>query len=614
MSEVSASRPHQEYTERLLARRALRDHLANRERLFGNAKVVVFLLAGLAAYLSFGPHYFSAWWLLLPLLVFSALLVVHEKVTRAWVRACRAVMFYERGLARLEDRWQGTGQNDARFLTAEEHHPNAEDLNLFGRDSLFELLCTARTRTGEDTLAAWLKSPAAPAEVRARQAAVAELRSCLDLREDLALLGANVPHGVDFGALVAWGQEPTLLNSRLLRVVLFVLGLLLTGVTLNYIAWHTLATTEEMRAELFARNLILFVTVGTAGGFVLALSGKVKRVVAAVEERDRDLNLLAGVLARLEREHFQCPRLAELRAALDTTGDVPSHRIAQLGNLIDLLNSRKNQMFLPFALLLLWTTQMAFALERWRRQSGPAIRGWLDVVGQIEALCALATFSYENPDDPFPEIVETGPVLEAEELGHPLLPRSRSVRNDLQLGGELRVLLVSGSNMSGKSTMLRTVGINTVLALAGAPVRARRMKVSPLVVGATLRIQDSLMAGQSRFYAELLRVRQVVELSRGSPPLLFLLDEIFHGTNSADRRQGAEAVVCGLVQAGAIGMVTTHDLTLTHIVEVLTPRAANVHFADHIEDGRMVWDYKMRPGVVQNSNAIALMRAVGLEV
>jgi DNA mismatch repair ATPase MutS len=194
------------------------------------------------------------------------------------------------------------------------------------------------------------------------------------------------------------------------------------------------------------------------------------------------------------------------------------------------------------------------------------------------------------------------------------VPLAKCVRNDIRLDEELRVLLVSGSNMSGKSTMLRTVGINTVLALAGAPVRAARLKISPLVVGATLRIQDSLMAGQSRFFAELLRGRQLVDLARGRPPLLFLLDEIFHGTNSADRRHGAEAVVCGLVQSGAIGLVTTHDLSLTHIVEVLAPRAANVHFADHIENGRMVWDYKMRPGVVQNSNAIALMRAVGLDV
>jgi DNA mismatch repair ATPase MutS len=168
--------------------------------------------------------------------------------------------------------------------------------------------------------------------------------------------------------------------------------------------------------------------------------------------------------------------------------------------------------------------------------------------------------------------------------------------------------------MSGKSTFLRTIGINAVLAQAGAPVRAQRLRLSPLAIGATLRIQDSLQQGRSRFYAEVLRVRQVVELTRGPLPLLFLLDEIFAGTNSHDRRQGAEAVVVGLVRAGAIGLVTTHDLSLTHIVESLAPQAANIHFADRFEGGVMTFDYRVHEGVVRHSNALALMRAVGLEV
>lgn len=597
----SPTRPHGEYTRRLEDRRTLRDRLAARERVVGNAKVVVFLLGGVTAYLAFGPHLFTPWLLAVPLVVFSVLLVWHERVVREWGRAWRSAVFYDRGIARLEDRWPGKGQTDTRFLMSEEHHPNAEDLTLFGPGSLFELLCTARTRTGEDTLASWIKAPAAPDEVRSRQAAVAELRPRIDLREDLALLGADVPHGVDLDGLAAWGERPPVLVTFWPRIVALVLGI--AAVT-AFFAWLTGVWELEI---LFGVLLLEF-------GLTAYIGKHVADVVKDVEKRARDLNLLAGVLARLEREKFSSPRLAALRAALDTTGDVASHRIAQLGNLIDLLNSRKNQFFLPFALMLMWTTQMAYAIENWRRRSGPAIRGWLEVVGQIEALSSLATFAYENPGDPFPTILDAGPCLIAEGLGHPLLAPAKCVRNDIHLDDALRVLLVSGSNMSGKSTMLRTVGINTVLALAGAPVRARHMTVSPLVVGATLRIQDSLMDGQSRFMAELLRIRQVVDLSRGKPPLLFLLDEIFHGTNSADRRHGAEAVVVNLVKAGAIGLVTTHDLSLTHIVEVLAPRAANVHFTDHIEDGRPVWDYLMRQGVVQNSNAIALMRAVGLEV
>ena len=190
----------------------------------------------------------------------------------------------------------------------------------------------------------------------------------------------------------------------------------------------------------------------------------------------------------------------------------------------------------------------------------------------------------------------------------------RSVRADLLLADEPRVLIVSGSNMSGKSTLLRTLGVNTVLALSGAPVRARALRLTPLQVGASIRIQDSLQAGASRFYAEITRLRQIVDLTAGALPVLFLLDEILHGTNSHDRRIGAEGLVRGLINRGAIGLVTTHDLALARIADELSPRAANVHFEDHLEEGRMIFDYLLRPGVVQKSNALELMRSVGLEV
>ncbi|HEX8202246.1 MAG TPA: DNA mismatch repair protein MutS, partial [Isosphaeraceae bacterium] len=330
--------------------------------------------------------------------------------------------------------------------------------------------------------------------------------------------------------------------------------------------------------------------------------------------RAHDLTLLAELLGRLEREPVAAPRLRRIWQALDVAGHPPSRQIAHLARLLHLLDARRNQLFAPVGVVLLWTEHLALAIERWRATSGPAIAGWLAAVGEVEALGALAAYAYENPGDCLPELVEGAPLFDAEGFGHPLLPLDRCVRNDLRLGDGLRVLLVSGSNMSGKSTLLRSVGVNVVLALAGAPVRARRLRLSPLAIGATLRIQDSLQAGKSRFYAEITRVRQLVDLAGGSPPLLFLLDELFAGTNSHDRRQGAEAVVRRLIDRGAIGLVTTHDLALAEIVDGLAPRAANVHFEDHLEDGVMTFDYRMRPGVVRHSNALALMRAVGLEV
>ncbi len=612
--------PREEYVARLAARRGRAAALAGRERVLGNARVGVFLAGLLLAWLAFGAKVASAWWLILPGSAFVVLLFAHEAVTRAWRRAARAAEFYEAGVARLDHRWQGKGRQGARFL--DEEHPYAADLDLFGSGSLFELLCTARTLAGEETLASWLRAAAPPDEVRARQEAVAELRPSLDVREELALAAGEVPAGVEFAAVVAWGAAPRVLRPAWLAAVAFALGLTSLVSVAGWLAlvFGVAPSAVPAGAWLEAGGAAVPVTVLLVQGlFALWLMGRVQRVLRVLEKRARDLGLLASLLAQIEKAPFSSKRLRHLQDTLAATaaggrGLAPSRRIARLGALVELLDSRRNQLFAPIAVLLMWGTQIAFAVERWRAGSGAAVGRWLAAVGEFEALCALAAYSYENPSDPFPELVPGGPLYDGEALGHPLLPRATMVANDLLLSSDMRVLVVSGSNMSGKSTYLRTIGINAVLAQAGAPVRAKRLRLSPLAVGATLRIQDSLQEGRSRFYAEVLRVRLVVGLTRGPLPLLFLLDEIFAGTNSHDRRLGAEAVVTGLVRAGAVGLVTTHDLSLTHIADKLKPQAANIHFADRFDDGVMTFDYRVHQGVVRHSNALALMRAVGLEV
>jgi DNA mismatch repair ATPase MutS len=268
----------------------------------------------------------------------------------------------------------------------------------------------------------------------------------------------------------------------------------------------------------------------------------------------------------------------------------------------------------PFLFLLLWSTQVAFAIEAWRRRHNADLRRWMDVVGEFETLCALANYAFENPEYPFAEILEGEIRLDGQELRHPLLPRSQCIANSISLGTELQLMMVSGSNMSGKSTLLRTVGINIVLAQCGAPVCARRLKCSRMTIGATLRVTDSLQSGKSRFYAEIRRLKDMMLLAEEGVPVLFLLDEILHGTNSHDRVIGAEAVIRGLVERNAIGLVTTHDLALTGVADALAPLAANVHFEDHLENGEMKFDYLLRNGVIHKSNALEFMRAVGLKV
>ena len=587
------------YQERLDERSQARERWTRLDRRIADARLVTFIVGVLTAVLAYRGPGISAWWLTVPGGFFVALLFFHEPVRRKGDRARRAVEFYSKGLARLEGRWAGSGVSGSDFLDLE--HPYAADLDLFGEGSLFERLCSARTRSGEETLSSWLLAPATPETIHARHVAISELRPRLDLREDLELLGVEVRAGIDPSALAKWSTAQREFPTRTIMVITTVIGAL--G-TLALIGW----------AFLDWSLLPLLVDILVVAAFSRLLSKRVSNVLAAVGQRMHDLVLLAELLRRLERESFEAPLLRRLNSALETDGHPASTQIKALARLIQILDWQRNQIFMPFALLWLWTIQLALRIDAWRSRSGRAIAGWLAAVGEFEALCALAAYAAENPADPFPELAAGAACFEAESLGHPLILHRECVRNDVSLGPVTRAYLVSGSNMSGKSTLLRTVGINAVLAQAGAPVRAARLRLSPLAVGGTLRIQDSLQAGRSRFYAELTRVRQLVDLSRGPRPLLFLLDELFHGTNSHDRCVGAESVVRGLIARGAIGLVTTHDLALARIVDNLAPTAMNVHFEDHLEDGRMTFDYRMRPGVVQHSNALALMRAIGLEV
>jgi DNA mismatch repair ATPase MutS len=306
--------------------------------------------------------------------------------------------------------------------------------------------------------------------------------------------------------------------------------------------------------------------------------------------------------------------MLELKARLETEGLPPSRQIAKLRRLIAARDQARNQMFAVVAEPLFWSSHFAFAIERWRQISGPHIGIWIAAVGEMEALSSIAGYAAEHPDDPFPNLEDSGPVFDGTGIAHPLISERTAVRNDVRLDKTQKLLLISGSNMSGKSTLLRSVGLNTVLAWAGAPVRAESLRVSCLSVGASMRIQDSVLDGKSRFYAEITRLRQIVDMGEKEPPLLFLLDELLSGTNSHDRRIGSEAVVRSLVSRDTIGLVTTHDLALARIADALAPLAQNVHFEDHIEDGRIAFDYRMRRGVVTKSNAIELMRSVGLEV
>ena len=598
--------PAREYTQRLDARRSSHARLASIDERLSRARLAVFASAAIVAWLAFWSAAVSPWWLLPPAAAFAWLIGRHDRVIRERDAAARAIAFYERGLARIEDRWTGGGEPGDRFR--DDDHLYANDLDLFGRGSLFELLSIARTRAGEETLAAWLKAAAPPEAVRERQQAVEEMTPRLDLRESLALAGTDVRAGVNPALLVEWAAAPAVLGAPLP----WILATVLTASALLALIYS--AATGRYEAVLIVGLMEV----------VLAFTWRkrVQHVLHAADQAARDLDVLAHVLEHLERERFDSARLAELKAALDRGGVAASRAIRRLHLLAEMHDWQHNQFFAPLAAFLLWGTHIAHAVERWRARYGSQVAGWLSLVGEFEAFGSLSAYRFEHPDDVFPEIVAgregmSAPfaaVFDGDGLGHPLLPAARMVRNDVRLSGDTSLLVVSGSNMSGKSTLLRTVGINAVLALAGAPARASRLRLTPLALGATLRIQDSLQEGRSRFFAEITRIRHLADLAAGSTPLLFLLDELFHGTNSHDRLVGATGVLRSLLDRGAIGLITTHDLALTKVADDLAPRASNVHFEDTLEGGEIRFDYRMKPGPVTRSNAIALMRAVGLDV
>jgi hypothetical protein len=433
-------------------------------------------------------------------------------------------------------------------------------------------------------------------------------------RERLFAAGESVRVGVHPKWLAQWGEMKPELGAKALRPVMLALALLwiasgiywmVSGLEsqapgLNWIAtgnWHWFVAITVL-------NL-------ATGRFVGA---GVLPFVRATEGAGVDLKLLAGVLEVLEQEPFQAPLLRKLQDGLRIHGTAPSAAIRGLARIVTFAESRRNLLVRIANRPTFYVAQAAFAAEAWRARYGAAIRGWLAIVGEMEALTALSAFAFEHPATVFPEFVEPGPCFEAEGFTHPLLPVSRAVRNDLRLNSDLRLLLVSGPNMAGKSTFVRAAGINAVLAQCGSPVEAERLRMSPLLIGASICVLDSLQGGVSRFYAEIQRLKTIFDLTRGPAHVMFLLDELLSGTNSHDRLVGTQFLVRALAGQGAVGLITTHDLALTEIPETASGAAMNCHFEDHLEDGQLKFDYRLKPGVVRTSNALKLMQSIGLAV
>ena len=583
------------YAEQLSELQRLQAADQRAERRLGFAKLAVAFVTIAAAIVLL--YYVKFLWLLLVAVgVFAWLAVLHENRLRRIRQRARAMDFHARGIARVEDRWAGTGETGERFL--DPAHPYARDLDIFGPASLFELLCTARTRAGEEKLAAWLLAAAPVDEIVARHGAIRDLSMQLKLRERLFCVGETVRAGVHPDALAKWGERKPVLKSVPIRITTTVLGILWIAGVVAWGAWGL----GTVALAISALNL----------AWAHRIHARWDESADAIEEAASGLDVLAGILKLIDHGKFSAPRLQRIQARLKHEGFVPSDAIAKLNRIVGYLESRRNPAMRLLDVLMFWSAQCLFLAESWQQEYGPHIRGWLDEVGEFEALTALAGYAFEHPNDVLPEFVERGPLFDAKEITHPLLPAELAVRNDVMLGGDLQLMVLSGPNMAGKSTFIRCLGVSAVLAQCGAPVRARSMKLSPLAVAASICVLDSLSGGTSRFYAEIRRLKVAEDLSAGPIPVFFLMDELLSGTNSHDRLEGTKLVVQSLVEHGAIGIVSTHDLALAEIPATMNDRAINCHFEDRLEDGKLIFNYKLKPGVVKTSNALELMRSIGL--
>lgn len=598
--DQEASAAGREYQLRLDLWQKRCTDLRSTDLLFSRLRLGAFALIIAVGCITVADPNVSAAWNAIPVTLFIALLRFHSPVLLKYSRAQAARQYYEDCLSRLAGNWREFSATGEQF--ADPRHPWSGDLDIFGSGSLFQKLNQCRTLPGQRKLADWLTTVASAATTALRQRQTESLREQLDLREGLAGIDGNVDWLAAERALNGWlGQKASpfprtaVWTSRLLGIatlammVLFFVGVVRGSAVLIMMLLH--------------------------GPVVYACRDRIRSVLDKVDAVDKPLRQLSEVTAQFETFPFTEKTLQQMQNTLTAGGVQASVSIENLSSRIHWLNNAlRNQFFMPVAWALGLFLHLPDYIERWRDQFGANVGEWMEAVTSLEVLCCIAGFSYEHSHYCVPEISEENVELQAEKIGHPLISEAECVHNDVTLTAAQPLMLISGSNMSGKSTLLRSVGINLVLAYSGARVNAASFRAFPFQPGTAMRINDSLQEGRSLFFSVVQRLKTVVDLTHEKRPVLFLLDEILSGTNSHDRRRGAEAVIRSLVDSSALGMVTTHDLTLTEIVDSMAGKAVNMHFEDQIEAGQMSFDYKLREGVVERSNAIELMRMMGLNV
>lgn len=599
--------PIQIYADRLARLTADHDAIHRRWSLIGNIRLVLIVVAGVAGWQWWGERAPGWLWTAVAAVVaYLALVIVQRSLRERRDHARRLVAVHERAIARVEQRWNDLpGPPDSG---AGRDHPYAWDLNVVGRASLVQRVGTPVTRYGWDMLHQALLTEHDPANLEERQVAVGELAGALDLRHAVEAAGLREDETLpDPDALVRWASgEPWLRQRPILRL-------------LAWIGPMTFLTLAALWAAGSVQAAWMIVPVlFNALVFTLWAGPAARRVQEIVPLREA-ISGYRDIFGTIASDRPRGALLRRINDALEGEADGAMPRTGALSRLVSLSIPPGALVYFPLQITLMWDVHVLELLEAWQARSGRRVRGWLQAAGEWEALAALSVLRHDHPGWAFPAVCDDEDTFRARQLAHPLLAPAEAVANDVEVGPVGHFLFVTGSNMSGKSTLLRAIGANAVLAQAGAPVATEALTMPPLRVSSLMRVEDSLERGVSFFMAELQRLKAVVENvnADSSRMALYLLDEILQGTNTGERQVASRQVLRSLSKAYAIGAISSHDLELIQSTD-LERAAVPVHFAEVFSrDGdipTMTFDYRLRPGLATSSNALALMEMLGFDV
>lgn len=485
-----------------------------------------------------------------------------------------------------------------------ESHPYLTDLDILGRSSLYQYTNRTVSERGNKTYANWLLHSPNQEHIYERQQAVKELCKKPEWRQQLQAYGLRKKISIATEEnILSWIAEPGKFSVKpvwkLIRIAFPIISIaLLLLYAVNILTQNQL---------LFLLVIQLMIAMG--------ISRKISPAYGLLNKITSQLESFSDSIAWIEKESFQSGSLQELQKKFGQGNKNASQKIRQLKKILDRLDYKLNPIvYIPLSTFLCWDLQQIFQLEKWKKEKSAETIHWFSSLGEMEAICSIAAVHFNHPAWCFPVFQYESRMIDAKDMGHPLIPENKRVNNSFSSNGTGKITIVTGSNMAGKSTFLRSVGVNIVLAMMGAPVCAKEFKVSPLKVMSSMRVTDNLEENTSTFYAELKKLKQIIESVQSQETIFFLLDEILRGTNSSDRHTGSVALINQLLKYDATGIIATHDLGLSELEKEHPGKVFNYHFDVQVENEELYFDYKLKKGVCKSMNASILMKKIGIEM